>query len=149
MNAGDVLPERTFKMKTLLSPIALVFCLAVSAGPSLAAECSGSAMWRVVEDGAEMIFVKEGSGTADFMGNGSQLPAVALQVHYTTINGEKGQGTLWGPMRSMMFFGPPVEMLDDMGFSWQAPSEDENGHYTVRSDDGQTVLFNLAFDHCL
>jgi hypothetical protein len=48
-----------------------------------------------------------------------------------------------------MFMGPSVSQLDKMGFSRQLPLEDQNGNYTVRSDDGQTILFQIAFERFL
>ena len=136
-------------MKSLALPLSLAFCVFTSSTSSFASDCIGPAMWRVAENDAEVILLKVGAGEADFQGSGSPQPAVALEIIYTMLEGEKGYGTLWGPMRSVMFQGPSVGELDDMGFSWQLPTEDEEGHYSVRSDDGQLVLFNLAFDRCL
>lgn len=126
----------------------LLFLISISDG-AIANSCAGPALWRVGESGTDLIVLREATGRADFQGQGSFQSAVALEVIYTTSEGKTGYGTLWGPMRSYMFMAPNVTSLEEKGFTWELPSQDKAGHYTVRSSDGLTVVFHMTFERCL
>lgn len=133
----------------LLSTLALA-TLAPLSTPALAEMCPGPSLWFLAEKGIEAKVLKEGTGLWPIQGSSRKIPAIGLVFSFTTPDGQTGTSTLWGPMRSYMFRGlPEPEMTTQQGFTWGPASKDEGGHYTVRSDDGNSILFNMYFEKCL
>lgn len=121
-----------------------VFAFIVIFATSAAAEepCPNGAIFATPDGKYEFIILREGYVRVPWSGD-KPIPGRAVEMIVPT--GEIGY--IYGPMNSY-FFITDQKTLEKYGVQWQPDSAYDSGFYTIRTDDGYGVRFELIGKKC-